>query len=257
MKKILTIIVLAASNLFSQEVDITQALQLIENGNIKSAETILGDLKTKNPGNPSVIFLDAVLTKEGDEALKKYSTILEKYPASKYAGAALYRIFSYYYSLGYYKKAEAYLNRLKKEFPESPYIKAADRKIPDVEEPASTAKQGEPASTRGGQTALIENKPAQPVQLEKTETKNYNFTIQAGAFLNVENAKKLSEQLNRENYYTEITTKEVGGTILNVVNVGRFVTEEETKSVLAKLEKKFYIKGRVVMNYEVRMKNDK
>ncbi|MEW6702579.1 MAG: SPOR domain-containing protein, partial [Bacteroidota bacterium] len=159
------------------------------------------------------------------------------------ADAALYRIFSYYYSLGYYKKAETYLNRLKKEFPESPYIKAADRKIPDVEEPASTSN---------GLTDLIENKHTQPVHVEKTETRNYNFTIQAGAFLNVENAKKLSGQLKRENYFTEITTKEIGGTILNVVNVGRFVTEEETKPVLSKLEKKFYIKGRVVPKYEVR-----
>ena len=122
-------------------------------------------------------------------------------------------------------KAETYLDRLKKDFPESPYIKTADRKLPEIEEPIV-----QPV-----------NKPQtqQPAQPEKMETKNYNFTIQAGAFLNVENAKKLSEQLKKENYFTEITTKEVGGTLLNVVNVGKFVNEEEAKPVLSFLQSKF------------------
>lgn len=230
MKKIFVISLFFYSALVAQEVDIVPALQQIENGNIKSAETILRDLKTKNANDPSVIFLDAVLTKDGEEALKKYSTVLEKYPECKYADAVIYRIFSYYYSLGYYKKAETYLDRLKKDFPASPYIKTADRKIPDIEEQPSP-----PVITT-----------SKPIQTEKTETKTYNFTIQAGAFLNVENAKKLSEQLKRENYFTEITTKDIGGSILNVVNVGRFTSEEESKSVLLLLEKKFNIKGRTV-----------
>ncbi len=223
-------IVLLSLPIYAQEVDIVPALQQIENGNIKSAETILRGLKAKNANDPSVIFLDAVLTKDGDEALKKYSTVLEKYPDSKYTDAVIYRIFSYYYSLGYYRKAETYLDRLKKDFPESPYIKTADRKIPDIEE----------------QPAQPDITTSKPIQAEKTETKIYNFSIQAGAFLNVENAKKLSEQLRRENYFTEITTKDIGGSILNVVNVGRFTTEDESKSVLVLLEKKFNIKGRIV-----------
>jgi tetratricopeptide (TPR) repeat protein len=230
MKKILAIVLVATTQLFSQEVDIVTALQQIENGNIKSAETILRGLKTKNANDPSVIFLDAVLTKDGDEALKKYSTVLEKYPDSKYTDAVIYRIFSYYYSLGYYRKAETYLSRLKKDFPESPYIKTADRKIPDIEE-----QPAEPVAI-----------PTKPNPVEKTETKTYNFTIQAGAFLNVDNAKRLCDQLNKENYFTEINTKDIGGSILNVVNVGRFTTEDESKSVLVLLEKKFNLKGRTV-----------
>ncbi|NJD23480.1 MAG: hypothetical protein FIA82_12575 [Melioribacter sp.] len=230
MKKIFIYLIIITSNIYAQEVDIVPALQQIENGNIKSAETILRELKTKNANDPSVIFLDAVLTKDGEEALKKYSAILEKYPDSKYTDAVIYRIFSYYYSLGYYRKAETYLDRLKKDFPESPYIKTADRKIPDIEE-----QQPQPIVT--------DSKPVQP---EKTEIKTYNFTIQAGAFLNVDNAKKLCDRLNKENYFTEITTKEIGGSILNVVNVGRFTTEEESKSVLNLLEKRFNLKGRTV-----------
>ncbi|PKL83146.1 MAG: hypothetical protein CVV24_06410 [Ignavibacteriae bacterium HGW-Ignavibacteriae-3] len=234
MKKILLILFLLASQIFSQEIDISSALNQIENGNLHTASKILLELKAKNMNDPSVIFLDASLTKEGDEALRKYSTILEKYPLSKYADASLYRIFSYYYSLGYYKKAESYLDRLKKDYPESQYIRTADGKIPDVEE-VSVRTENKTVTNETTESSV-------PYQ----EIKNYNFTIQAGAFLNEDNAKKLNEQLKQENYFTEINTKEVGGAILNVVNVGRFVTEEEAGPVLAFLEKKFNLKGRVI-----------
>ena len=232
IKMLFLLLVLFSGKSFSQEADISPALKQIESGNTAGASKILLDLKANNAGDPSVIFLDALLTKEGDEALRKYSIIIEKYPESKYADAALYRIFSYYYSLGFYKKAETYLDRLKKDFPESAYLKTADQKLPDVEEPVGQAT----------------DKPETPsvAQQEKTETKIYNFTIQAGAFLNSENARKLSEQLNKENYSTEISSKEVGGTILNVVTVGKFVDEEEAKPVLSLLDKKFNIKGRIV-----------
>jgi len=232
MKRNILLLVFLTNQIFSQEVDIAPALKQIERGNISNAAEILLNLKSKNPGDPSVIFLDATLTKDGDEALRKYSTVLEKFPESKYADASLYRIFSYYYSLGYYKKAESYLNRLKKDFPESPYIKTADRKIPDIEEPSVQT--------------VIEPQIQQPEQQKKNEAKEYNFTIQAGAFLNIDNAKNLSDQLRKENYFTEITTKEVGGSILNVVNVGKFANEEKAKPVLNFLEKKFNLKGRVV-----------
>jgi tetratricopeptide (TPR) repeat protein len=216
---------LTSCRVLSQELDITSALQSIESGNIQKAESELQSLKMKNPNDPSVIFLDAVITSNGEEAQKKYSAVFEKYPKSKYADAALYRIFSYYYSLGFYKKAESYLNKLKSSYPNSPYIKTADRNIPDEEE----------------QIALIK-----PEQKSESFVTQFKFTIQAGAFLNLENAMKLIDQIKSDGYFAEITTKEIGGSILNIVNVGQFISEDETKSTLAYLQQKFNLKGRVI-----------
>ena len=153
---------------------------------------------------------------------------MEKYPQFKFKDKVLYQIFSYYYSLGFYKKAETYLDRLKKEFPESEYISAAQKDIPELDEK---------------QPAAAINQPK--IEKPKTvETKNI-FTIQAGAFLNIDNAKKLKETLSKEKFPVEISSKEIGGSVLNVVNVGRFKTEAETKKVLSMLEKKYSIKGRI------------
>lgn len=78
-------------SIIAQEADITSALRQIDSGDINSANNFLRELKSKNPNDPSVIFLDAVLTTNGEEALKKYSIVYEKYPKSKYADASLYR----------------------------------------------------------------------------------------------------------------------------------------------------------------------
>ena len=221
----------------AQEIDITSALRQIESGRIELAEKNLQELKTKNPDDPSVLFLDAVLTKDGNSAVNKYSIIVDKYPKSKYADAALYRIFSYYYSIGLYKKAEENLARLKKDYPNSPYLKTADKSLPaeDRIETKSESKK-ELATTDSLSDSRKKN----------VDSSSFNFTIQAGAFLNIDNAKNLCSTLNNENYSTEITTKEIGGSTLNIVSVGKFEKAEDAAPLLKYLEKNFGLKGRVI-----------
>ena len=210
----------------AQELDIVPYLKQIESGNAASVEKIIHKLKSENPGDPSVLFLDAVLTSNGSSALDKYANIYDNYPESRFADAALYRIFSYYYSMGYYSSAEEYLNKLKREYPSSPYINAADRSIPDTEEIA-------PQIT--------------PTQEPKTEPASLaKFTIQAGAFLNTQNAINLKSKLEAEGYYSNINPKEVGGSILNVVTVGKFATESEADPLLNHLKSNYNLNGRVV-----------
>ncbi len=223
-------------NIYCQEFDITPALKFIERGKVNEAIEILNTLKQGDPKDPSVIFLDAVLTKNGEEALKKYTLVFEKFPNSKFADASLYRAFSYNYALGLYKKAEVLFAKLKSQYPSSTYILAANRKIPDeelliVEKKDSTNKVVAP--------------PIQNTPVDSTKIVN-KFTIQIGAFLNAPNANRLKEQMTKEGYITQIVSKEIGGSIFNIVNTGRFATEEEAKALIQLLEKKFSIKGSIV-----------
>lgn len=235
MKKIfflLSIFILFAT-LQAQEINITNALKEIENGNLISAETQLKKFKTKNPNDPSVVFLDAVMTKNANEAIKKFSFHYQNFPNSKYADASLFRIFSYYYALGYYKKAESYLSELKKNFPNSPYLKTADKTIPDVDDFELSKTQ----------TKIENQKPS----ISKEDFVEGKFTIQVGAFLNPENAVKLSEQLKAEGLTTEISSKVIGGSTLKVVTAGIFPTEDEAKIKLEFINQKFNLKGRVIL----------
>ena len=237
-------ILLVASTLFlistetiAQEVDITDALKNIENGKVAEATSILEQLKQTNPNDPAIIFLDAVLTKDGNDAIKKYSYVFENFPKNQYADVSLFRVFSFYYAIGSYKKAESYLNRLKQNYPQSPYIAAANKKIPDIEEELNTPKTG------------IEKPVALKIKIVKAEESKpaaANFTIQAGAFLNTDNANRLSDQLSKDGFPTEITAREIGGGQLKVVNAGKFASEEEAKKALASIEAKYNLRGRVI-----------
>lgn len=238
MKKILLCISLSLiinSNLSAQEIDIVNYLQRIEAGEIEQVKTELPKLLSENPNDPSVKFLDAVVTVDGNEALKKYENVYNNFPKSNYADAALYRIFSYHYSLGIYNKAETYLNELKSKYPSSPYIKAADRKIPDEEESEESVAESFNALSKIAKTTA-----QNPVQ------QKFNFTVQAGAFLNFENADKLKNDLIKAGYPSEVNPKTVGGTILNVVTVGKLITEKEADPILNLLKQNFKLNGRVI-----------
>lgn len=225
MKTLLALItfsLLFFSKLSAQEHNIVPFLKQIEQGNPKKAEQFL-DAFGSDHKNPDLIFLEAVLTSDGESALEKYLEIYNDYQSSKYADAALFRVFSYYYSLGYYKRAESYLDQLREFYPTSPYIKAADRNIPDED--------------------LIVEAPSKPTVVAPTT--NESFTVQAGAFLNLENARRLKQNIESDKLSCSIKTKEVGGSILNVVLVGQYTTREATDSVLKLLKEKYKINGRV------------
>jgi len=234
ISKILILFFFAQTVLFAQEIDVVPELKKIESGEIEDARQVLNELKKTSPNDPSVIFLDAVITEEGESALKKYESVYYNFPGSKYADAALYRIFSYYYALGYYKKAESFKQKLIKEYPDSPYIKAVNRKIPDtqISQTQTETKKAETAVTKKPKTDAA------------TETV-YHYTVQAGAFLNLENAKKLRERLMSSGYPVELSIKEVGGTTLNVVTAGKFTDEKSAEDFLIYLDEHFRLKGRI------------
>jgi len=226
LKIILLLSFVIPKHILSQDINIIPALKKVEAGDLQSARNILKEFKQKAPDNPSVLFLDAVLTDNGEDALFKYHNVYSKYPKSKYADASVYRVFSYYYALGIYKKAETYKKLLLKKYPNSPYVKAANRNIPDVE---------------------LENLNEPIVQEKKKVSVNGNkFTVQAGAFLNIGNAKKLRNNLTSSGYNAEITAKDIGGSIFNVVTAGVFSSKNDAKNFLNFLKSDFHITGRII-----------
>jgi len=222
--------------LVGQEIDIVPALKEIEKGNITEARTLLRNFLLQSPNDPSVMFLDAVLTSDGNNAINKYEAIYKNSPNCKYADAALYRIFSYYYSLGIYNKATSYLDELKSSYPNSPYIKAADRTMPDDEILVE-------------QSAEETSKPkvvSEPKIQTPTEEKNGDILVQAGAFLNLNNAKNLQTQIESDGYKTSLNAKEVGGSVLNVVVIENLQNQTEAEKILEYLKSKFKLSGRII-----------
>lgn len=224
---------LLISSSYPQEVDIIDYLKEIEAGNKEKVLIEYSSLKKSHPADPSVMFLGAVLTENAQDALAVYRDILEKYPSSKYADASLYRIYSYHYALGFYDSAKLYLNRLKLEYPVSPYIKIAERNIPGKNDPLTPKEK----------TTVITEKTEPEKEIRQPV---YKYTIQAGAFSIEANAKNLKKEFEESGYFTEIKEKVVAGTTFHVVYIGRFESEEEAKNFLTRINSEFKLEGRVV-----------
>jgi cell division septation protein DedD len=144
------------------------------------------------------------------------------HPTTKYADAALYRMYSYHYSLGYYRKAESLFEKLKTEYPASPYIKSAETIIQEVDTETETETTRTPPAVKA------------------------KFTIQAGAFHDMVNANQLKKQFETDGYYSTIYAKTVGGTMLNIVTFGQFQSKDDASNMLPLIQQKYNIKGYVV-----------
>lgn len=207
--------------IYSQEVNIIPFLKQIEQGKAEEVKSQLPELKKDYPNSSNVLFLEGVLTENAQDAIPIYQSILDKYPKSTYADAALYRIYSYYFALGLYNTADKNFERLKKDYPESPYIKMAAQNVAQQNQP--------PAETK-----------------DKVNEDEYNFTVQAGAFANKDNATALQKEFTNAGIYTQLVEKNVGGTIFNVVYAGRFVNRTEAEDFKGIINSQFNVSGRVV-----------
>jgi cell division septation protein DedD len=221
-------------DIFAQDVDIVPYLKQIENGNVDEVKNQIPDLKEKYPNSPSIMFLDGVLTENGQKAVVIYQNIVDKYPASKYADAALYRLYSYYYALGLYESAKEKLNQLISKYPDSPYIKIAKQNQLPVN-PEISQKENK----------AIEDSVKTPSPPVVRHNQVYKFTIQAGAFSKNENAETLKFGFDKAGIFSEITEKQVAGTVFHVVYVGRFITRAEADNFLITINNKFDLNGRV------------
>ena len=216
--------------LHPQEVDIVPYLKAIENGNMGQARDALNDLKGKNPNDPSVMFLDAVLKENGQEAVVIYQNIVDNFPNSKYADAALYRIFSYYYALGLYDTSREKLKQLKESYPESPYINIANQNLSALE--SSEVEEKETITDKNENETVTQG--------------SYKFTIQAGAFTNLDNAKNLINDFENASIYSLLGEKTVGGTTFHVVYAGKFEKYEDAENFLQAVNSRFKLNGSIV-----------
>jgi tetratricopeptide (TPR) repeat protein len=214
------------SKSFAQEVDIVPYLKKVEQGSIEEVKSELLSLKVDYPKSANLIFLEAVLTENGQDAVALYQKIIDNYPKSRYADAALYRIYSYYFALGLYNTADKQFERLKKEYPESPYIKMVD---------VNTVKKDDEESSN-----QIEN-----LKQQNDSEQEFSYTIQAGAFTNSANASGLKKEIENAGMVSFIKEKNVAGTVFNVVYVGKFSSRKEAEDFLPIANTRFKINGRV------------
>jgi len=222
----------------SANAEISARVRMVEEGRASEVKQALPALVAKYPSHPGVLYLQGRLAKNGIEAARFYQSILDNYPRSEWADDALYRLYLYYYSLGLARTAELKMWQLRKEYPNSPFIK---------EPLASDTSHGD-----GRALTIITPTPtpSQPPQPSGTgsegKVSSGAYAIQVGAFSSVDNATRLKSFFEELGYQVEVQNKVRAGRSLYLVWIGSFATAGDAKRFGAEIKAKHKVESIVV-----------
>jgi tetratricopeptide (TPR) repeat protein len=229
----------------SNEPDIQKRLDLIKEGNIDQARSELTTLLERYPQNPGVLYLQGVLTIDGGEAIRTFQNLADNFPKSEWADDALFKIYQYYYALGLYKTADQKLDKLRRDYPQSPYLRSFQQQVsmqPELtQEPPQSKTQApqetaqpevKPQSVPGGEI------PLQPSSIPKAPTSTGGYTVQSGVFSSLENAERYQLGLLRADITSEIRKRQIGGKEMHTVCIGSFMSYEDAQRYVEALKEK-------------------
>ena len=246
------LIIFIFSTLSSQNIDLY--FSLIDEGELDGVKENLPELLSKYPQNPGVLFLKAVLTDDGESALKQYKYILENFPKSTYAPDAAMKIGEYFYARGLYTQSAALLKNIPLKYPRYPHMqRLTDLMINSFNAigEADSAKYYSliiksmfPSIETNVETK--DNKLSQIFSFRKKTENLGPFVVQIGAFSSEENAKRLKLQVSQLGHDVSINKVESNGKTFFAVRVNRYKSKREAEEIGKDIKSKLGVTYRVL-----------
>jgi cell division septation protein DedD len=216
--------------------DVQQLVDLVNRGQGDVVKAELPSLLSRYPNNPGILYVQALLTSEGAEAVRMYQSIVDNFPKSEWADDALYKVYQFYYSLGLYRTAELKMAQLKREYPSSRYVTngttAETSKLPEEpkKQPAATPAAQQPPTKPAAAPQIPAEAPApQPGEAGL-------FSLQVGAYTALTNADRQKKYFEEKGYTAEVISRVRDGRSMYVVLVGAYRTYDEAKARAAEIK---------------------
>ncbi|MCA9741118.1 SPOR domain-containing protein [candidate division KSB1 bacterium] len=247
-------------------------LQLLANNDHAKAKAVVDLIAQRQPGSPKALFFQALVEKNADSAIKLYNDILLLHKNSPYAPKALYKVAQYYFVKGFYFSARKNFLDLIGHYPN-----LAVRQDASYYAAKCLLMTGKADSARIELQTLLASEPSQDVrelvqddldELQEEQQKSArmaaqvvpvkaappkeqtappkNFTIQVGAFSNIENANSLKSALTKKGFAVEVVRVQVNRRYLYKVYVGRFARQAEAEQFAVAMESKFGLSYRII-----------
>lgn len=243
--------------------DIRKLVAQVNDGADDGVREQLPALVSKFPNDAGVLYLQALLTREGADAVRTYQSIVDNFPQSEWADDALYKVYQFYYALGLYRTAELKFNQLKTSYPSSPYAAAAVTDVPAGDLPAPLITDQTPAVTteqpavltkpETNQNEQTEEAPgdaapgtAEPAPVSSETAIPVHFSLQIGAFTLQANAETQKTRFESLGYSADMVSKVRDTRALFIVLVGDYPTYEEAKKAAAGVKKKTGVDAMVI-----------
>lgn len=215
-----------------QEPNIEHHLKRIENGEMTEVRAELPALLKTYPSNPGVLYLQALLTSDGTEAVRLYQNIVDTYPKSEWADDALWKIHQFYSAIGLHRTAEIKLNQLRTNYPDSKYIAGTLPTIAERKENKSPDPLGPPREKTDVES---------PEPLTTERASNEMYTLQVGVYSQYANARRQAQFFEYRNMPARIVTKTKDGRELFYVFAGSFANKEDAHARGEELKQTFNI----------------
>jgi len=240
------------SFLVSQNTDLY--LSLIEKGKSNGVRESLPELISKFPTDPGVLYLKALLTEDGDTAIKQYKNLIKNFPESKYAANSAMKLGEYFYAKGLYTQSA---NLLKNIPPKYPRFKDMQR-LTDLMINSFNAI-GDADSAKyyaliiksmfpGIETNIEENttRLTQVFDFNKKNKIKGPYVVQIGAFNNNENAKRLKLQVSQLGHDVSISKVDSNGKTFFAVRVNRYASKIKAEEIGKDIKSKLGVSYRVL-----------
>jgi len=247
---------------------LSDLLKLIRNGETVAARMQMDNLPPGLLTPDKTLFLKALLTENADSAAVLYRNFLDACPGSSFCDDALLRLAQLDYALGLYQTAGRKFREGMDRYARSPlaqqylyglglsYLASGEK---DSARACFTRlKQKYGSSEFGGlaandmDIAVPGNTPAQPAQPDASEPPlpsaraARRYAVQVGAFSIQSNALLNKAFFEGEGYPVQLSTKKKNGTVLFLVWVGFYDSEEKARAMSETLKKKYDVKPTLV-----------
>ena len=190
-----------AQDLSYQTVTGNELIHLWDEAKLDSLLLLYRPFAVSNPEHPVTQFLKAALEKDGNIAVQGYLAVVQQNGNSEVIPRAMKRLSNYYQTVGNLSEAIRWERRLEVEYP-------------DFLTPPTAS------------TASIPTIPEFDNEFASNEGTDY-YTLQLGAFQNLENAQRLLEKAQTAGLLGQIQEQHFRGQALFLVWVGKFTTSKE------------------------------
>ena len=265
---LITFTLIVSSILFSQS-EIDQMIEEVYAGKISRAFEEMPRMKREFSDIPSLLFLDALIDQDIDRSIEKFKKFFKYYESSEYADDAIMKISEYYYTKGSYIESSKWLKKINLYYPDSEhinrslnlyiralslsgkedtakqYLQTFKKKYPDSSFDTYILDNYDVASKqkldkKDGKSTLLQavedlKESLTPKQKNK---KKYRYSVQIGAYSNMDNAVQVRDELLSLNFNTRIdiiylSTKDKN---LYAVREGYFKSKEYASGTQKKIK---------------------
>ena len=286
MKKIINTIFyffISTILLYSQDVD--KYLGLINEGRIDDVISALPELEALYKNDPSILFLKALVSEDGEKALLIYRDILKSYPDHKFADDVAMKIGEYLFSRGLYTQASKqfrlvplvysttdhaqratdlmvnsylaighrdsaafYIRQIRLLHPSLEFDKYGLATLIDPPKEAKLVKlnQSKVSAKLKNRKPVWTGPKVNPKIPKPGPSKSKDYVAQVGAFSKYKNALRIKNLLVQGGFNAEIVEVPSAGRRLHAVRIVRFFSFEDAEKEGERVKMKFGLEYRVL-----------